>query len=477
MHLRGIINVRHPLKIRHPVETELRQLLAQARTFPRSRRELIRAVLRDPDQTIAALVRFAGEALDDEGRLIVHILEKSLDTGANAALIELMYRLIPKKSVNFVDLAAKLCEGMVILLRCVRPIDRLTESVLLHNLAAHFRDLGNLERAAEVSGESVRLLRRLARSDHLRRRRLVNALGMWSKHLSEAGHRRQALRAARQAVVEASRLAGSDAALIRAQAKIVLGSCLIVESKSGEAIPILRAANRTFQRLGTVNREHEADQAHVSMFLACAEFNAGANHQARKTAEAAWSILTRIVAGDRGTFIEDFFATADILSLVAACQGDHTRVRQVRGEAGRILRDLARMYPAQFGFRCIWTWVNWASQAIQASDYPEALKLSKAAVQECTAIQRKLRRTDDEVLGVAQFNLAVSYYGLKQRRAAFRAGLAAEGAFLRLPEDNERRIDLLPQVRELLEASSRVPVIRVRTKVVESTGGQKSGRG
>ncbi len=232
-----------------------------------------------------------------------------------------------------------------------------------------------------------------------------------------------------------------------------------------------------FTEMGDSNRDHEADQAHVAMFLACAEFNAGANHQARKTAEAAWSILTRIVAGDRGTFIEDFFATADILSLVAACQGDHARVRQVRGEAGRILRDLARMYPAQFGFRCIWTWVNWASQAIQASDYPEALKLSKAAVQECIAIQRKLRRTDDEVLGVAQFNLAVSYYGLKKRRAAFRAGLAAEGAFLRLPEDNERRSDLLPQVRELLEASSRVPVIRVRTKVVESTGGQKSDRG
>jgi hypothetical protein len=475
--LSGRLGASHAVKPRPTDETGLRQLLAQARTFPRSRQELIRAVLRNPEPTIRALVGIAGEALDDEGGLVVRILEQSLDAGANAELIELTYRLIPKKSVHFAGLAAKLCEGMLILLRCVRPVDRLMESVLLHNLAAHFRDLGDFPRAAEVSRESVGLLRRLARRDSRQRHRLVNALGMWSKHLSEAGQRRPALRAARRAVFEAGHLTGNNAAVIRAQARVVLGSCLIVEAKSREAIPVLRAANRTLRRLGTAGRGDEADAAHASMFLACAEFNAGNHRQARRTAEAAWKILTRIVAADRGTFIEDFFATADILSLVAVGQGDHSRARQVRGEAGRILRDLARMYPAQFGFRCLWTWVNWASQAIQSRDYPEALDLARAAVRECAALQRKLGRTDDEVLGAAQFNLAVARHGLRQRRAALRAGLAAESAFLRLPEDNERRADLLPQVRELLEASSRAPVIRVRTKLVVATGAPQGGRG
>ncbi|HRI12789.1 MAG TPA: hypothetical protein PLX89_07260 [Verrucomicrobiota bacterium] len=466
------------MKTRRPVGNELRQLLEQSRTFPRSRRELIRTVLLDPDQTIKELVSFADQALDDEGRLVVQILEKSLDAGATAELIELMYRLIPKKSAHFVGLASRLCEGMLMLRRRALPIDRLTESVLLHNLAVHVRDLGDYDRAADISEESVRILRRLTRKNPQQRRRLVNALGIWSKHLSEAGYRRQAIRAARLAVIEAGRLRGKDAVVIRAQTKVALGSCLIVESRSIEALPILRAAKRVLDRLGKISSDHEADLAHVSMFLASAEFSAGANKQARKIAEAAWNIITRIIARDRGTFIEDFIGTADILSLVAASQGDHDRVRQVRGEAGRVLRDLARKYPAQFGFRCIWTWVNWTSHAIQAGDYPAALKLAKGAVREHNAYQRKLRRSDDEVLIVALFNLAVCYYGLKQRQAALQSGHSAELALLRLPDDNERRTDLLPpQVRELLEASSHVPEIRIRTRTVEPSGRPKSGLG
>lgn len=441
------------MKTRRTVGIELRQLLEQSRTFPRSRRELVRTVLLNPDQTIQELVLFAGESLDDEGRLVVQILEKSLDAGATIELIELTYRLIPKKSAHFVGLAARLCEAILMFRRQERPIDRLAESVLLHNLAVHLRDLGEYDRAAEVSEKSVRILRRLTRKNPRQRRRLVNALGMWSKHLSEAGHRRQAIRAARLAVVEADHLSGKDAARIRAQTKVALGSCLVVESRNKEAIPILRAAKRVLKRLGATHSDHEADLAHVSMFLASAEFSAGANDEARKSAEAAWSILTRIITQDRGRFIEDFTGTADLLSLIAAFQGDHNRVRQVRGEAGRVLSDLARRYPAQFGFRCIWTWINWASQAIQAGDYPEALRLAKAAVRECKIIHRKLRRSDDEVLGVALFNLAVCHFGLKQRRAAQKAGRLAEEALARLPEDNERRTDLLPEVRELLEAA------------------------
>jgi hypothetical protein len=434
---------------------EFRQLVEQSKLFARSRRVLVKMVVDSAGEVVPRLIEIATESLDDDAQHIITILSASLDSSENPELLQTIYSEIPKKSVQFAAFAGLLAEAMLMLIRSQRPIDRQFETILRHNLAVHLRDSGDYQRAAVISGSAVKLLRFMTKRSPLFRVQLVTAMGMWSKHLSEAGNRKSALRVAVATEKEARRLRGENAELILARSRVTLGSCLVVESRFRDAIPILRAAYRTFQSSGTNDELLRSDLGHVLLFLACAEFNSNRKDNARETAEKAWSFLTGLVAENPGLHFEDYVNVVDLLSLIANNQGDQQRALQVRGEAGASLLNLATVYPHHFGFRYVWTLINWTSQSIHGGDYTSALKLARFALRAYEKIKRRVNQSDIEVFAVAQFNLGVSLFGLNRRRLALAAGQLAEKYLCQLSNGHERRDDLLPNVRELIAEASK----------------------
>ena len=425
-------------------------LLQRSARYTRSRKELVRLILREPASAIPLLFKIANEDLEENGSTLVEVVAACLDQAASADLMLLIYRSIPPKTVHFIGLATTLAEALLHLVRSVRPVDRSLEARFTHNLAVHLRDAQQLERATAMSSRAVQLLRQLVRGDSNHRQRLVLALGMWSKHLSESGDARGALRVSRQAVREAARLPGEPGRKMHAQTLSALGSCLVVVNRYPEAERLLREARETLTQLSEGAPLERFDVAHASLFLAGALHNQGRLDEAREFAEWTWKTLLKLVADDRGTYFEDFSTASDLLALIVATQGDHMRARLVHGEALRCIGQLARRNPQSFGHRYAWGLVNRASQSIHAMDYDDAVESSRLAFKNCRRADGLTDQIDHSLAATALFNLAVAQFGLHHWRLAREAALKSQVEFRKAPRNDPTRKELLPQLTGML---------------------------
>lgn len=430
------------------VPEELRQLVEASRLFQRSRRELIRRTLADPDGVVPNLVAIADSDLGDIGNHILRVLQICRQSGLAA---DRLYSLISPRTIHLAPLLADLGRAILVKARRLPVRKPVEEARLLMALAIHFRECGDTDGAIKASESAARIFRRIGGINGSTCADWVVAECLLSKHLLDAGRPGAALKVAKRAIEVARQVLGPRQSLSHGHALLAEGSCLIATRLWKEAAMILRDARRVWVKIAKRHPGHQPELAHAEMFLASAERGSGQLVEAEAFARSSYSTLTKLTVDGRGQHLEDFLTSVEILIAILAQQSDHRQVRQLIVEATGVLSELARSEPARYGHRLLWALLFWTRQQVRLGDEVTAMKLARTAVRQLSRLERLGIAMDPECGAAICGNLADGLLRRGQTNEAKHMLTRAIQWLRRFPKSHLRRDPMRDWLRRLGE--------------------------
>ena len=426
---------------------ELRHLISQALTFPKSRRELTRRIIENPDATIPSIVQIGSEDFSVGGRVVSEALRKAIERSMDFNLAWHIYREIPKKSAHFTGLAIRLCCLFLEVTTGSKTDDLLLKATLLHNLGEHLRDAYRPQDGLEASKKAVAIFAQLTGEAERHREKWVTALVMLAKHYSEAGNATEAVKTASAAVREARKMRTVDGNYVLAESMLTHGSCLSSAGMNKEALSSLQDGHRFFSTFAGKSDRDIANHAQANLLLGDALYKLSRYVEAQPFAENGRSLYLQKVAEDRGTFFEGYFWSLIVCGLLAEKLGDPERSRQMHQEAAHYFSDLSVVYPEEFTKPYAWRLISLSANCIGNSDLAHALLWGRMAVKKAVAKLPRARNRDWLLIGVAKINLATVFFARRNWKKSLETATEARGAILKLKADHPSRQKLLYDVR------------------------------